>query len=525
MFFGNVSLVRASCRNRPLYTSSFRLADVTRTPNTSSLINGKWEAVVGLEIHAQINSLTKLFSGSPTSFNELVNTNVSVIDAAFPGVLPRLNAKCVDLAIKTSLALNADIHLRSSFDRKHYFYPDLPQGYQITQHYEPISTGGQIALTELDGAAQAIKVRIEQLQLEQDTGKSLHDLGPGRTLVDLNRAGTGLMEIVTMPDIRSSFEAGLVMRKLQTLLRCVGSSNGNMEEGSMRCDVNVSVHEVGTPFGTRCEIKNLNSVRFVTMAIDAEIRRHIEVLEQGGNIIQETRGYDVMANKTFWLRNKETAPDYRYMPEPDLPTLILSQSYVDSLRASLPELPDDRRVRIIHQYALNVHDANVLLGEAGGIEYFEAVCKGRDPRSVVNWMTHELFGQLAARAIPFHRCPVSPEQLGSLVDAVKGRLISGTIGKNVLAVMVDGDVRPAELIVEEKEWGVVGDADALRRVCEELVARNQDKVDIIRGGNPKLFIWFVGQAMRETKGRADPVLLNTVLEDVIGVGKDGNKMK
>ncbi|RUS23300.1 Aspartyl/Glutamyl-tRNA amidotransferase, subunit B/E [Endogone sp. FLAS-F59071] len=277
----------------------FRLADVTRTPNTSSLINGKWEAV-------------------------------------------RLNAKCVDLAIKTSLALNADIHLRSSFDRKHYFYPDLPQGYQITQHYEPISTGGQIALTELDGAAQAIKVRIEQLQLEQDTGKSLHDLGPGRTLVDLNRAGTGLMEIVTMPDIRSSFEAGLVMRKLQTLLRCVGSSNGNMEEGSMRCDVNVSVHEVGTPFGTRCEIKNLNSVRFVTMAIDAEIRRHIEVLEQGGNIIQETRGYDVMANKTFWLRNKETAPDYRcvvsrsnciylvhlrcrYMPEPDLPTLILSQ--------------------------------------------------------------------------------------------------------------------------------------------------------------------------------------------------------
>ncbi|KAF0374333.1 glutamyl-tRNA amidotransferase chain B [Gigaspora margarita] len=333
--------------------------------------SNKWETIIGLEVHAQLNSKTKLFSSSSTSFNEPVNTNVSVIDAAFPGTLPQLNTKCVELAVAASLALSGNVQLVSSFDRKQYFYPDLPPGYQITQHYAPISLGGKIFLNQLDGLEYDTMVRIKQIQLEQDTGKSIHDIVPGMTLIDLNRAGTGLIEIVTEPDMRTSKEAGLTVKKLQSILRTIGSSDGNMEEGSLRCDVNVSVHEHETPYGTRCEIKNLNSIKFLMAAIDVEIERQIKELENGNKIVQETRGFDVLKNKTFRLRTKETATDYRYMPEPDLSPLILNKDYITRISNNLPELPDDLKTRIMKQYGIPLHDVIVLMNETGGVKYFE----------------------------------------------------------------------------------------------------------------------------------------------------------
>ncbi|KAM3585931.1 hypothetical protein VKS41_002469 [Umbelopsis sp. WA50703] len=473
-------------------------------------VNG-WNAVIGLEIHAQIDTRTKLFSDTVTSFNSPVNTNISVVDAAFPGVQPTLNEKCVELAVKTAIALGSTINKRSTFDRKHYFYPDLPQGYQITQHYKPIANGGVVLLSEKDGIAEPMQVRIEQVQLEQDTGKSIHDMRPNMTLLDLNRAGAGLMEIVTKPDMRSALEAGQFVKKLQALLRC----------GSFRCDVNVSVHKDGEAWGTRCELKNLNSVRFLSAAIDAEIERQITILQNGGNIEQETRGYDVENGKTFRLRGKETAHDYRYMPEPDLPTLILTEEYIEALRNNMPELPDAQWSRMVQQYGLSDHDATVLLSEAGAAEYFETVCKGRPPKLVVNWITHELFGQIGSKGVSFSSNPVSTHQLGSLVDLVQSGSITGMTAKNVLKIMIDEpQPRFALDIVEEKGWKKVGDESKLREMCLALMDKNPDKVSSIRSGNTKLATWLIGQIMRDTRGLADPVTLNKVLEEALGVKLD-----
>ncbi|CAG8580123.1 17496_t:CDS:10, partial [Acaulospora morrowiae] len=430
---------------------------------THNLYQGKWEAIIGLEIHAQISSRTKLFSSSSTSFNEPVNTNISVIDAAFPGTIPRLNSKCVDLAVATSLVLSGDVQLISSFDRKQYFYPDLPAGYQITQHYAPLSIGGKLILTHLDDddVDHEIEVRIKQIQLEQDTGKSIHDVRPGMALIDLNRAGVGLMEIVTEPDIRTPKEAGLTLRKLQSILRAVGSSDGNMEEGSLRCDANVSIHEPGTPFGTRCEIKNLNSVKFLMGAIDAEIERQANELRNGNRVIQETRGYNVAENKTFRLRTKETAIDYRYMPEPDLPPLIITKAY-------------ERKIRLMKNYKISLQDVKTLMGEDGGVEYYEEVAKNHNPLLASNWITHELYGLLHSKNIKFSKNPVSTAQLGSIIECIRIGDISGKIGKLVLGQMVSGDKRLAPEIIEEKDWKQITDVNALEAICKEILSQNPE---------------------------------------------------
>ncbi|CAO3611762.1 unnamed protein product [Mucor fragilis] len=445
------------------------------TASTKGFIKEGWEAVIGIEVHAQINTNTKLFSDSSTSYNDTVNTHVSTIDAAFPGVQPRLNKKAVDMAVKTALALQGQVQKRSSFDRKHYFYPDLPQGYQITQQREPISRGGFIMLTENDGASTPIKVGIHQLQMEQDTGKSLHDMRPGETLLDLNRAGTGLMEIVTRPDLRSSYEAGLLVKKLQNILQWVGSSKANLEEGSMRCDVNVSVRRKGEEFGTRCELKNLNRIRILSMAIDAEIKRQIEVIENGGEIHVETRRYDEERDVTFRLRDKESAPDYRYMPEPDLPPLLLSQDYIDSIAGTLSELPDACLERIIKQYDLNLLGANLLLHEYKCVDYFEKVCEGRHAKTVSNWTLNELSGALASKGISFQENPISVKRFGDLIDLVQKGTITGNTGKDVIKLMISNPSDPID-IVKEKGWLKINDVGQLSVLCQELIEKNAEKV-------------------------------------------------
>ncbi|KAG2214007.1 hypothetical protein INT47_001278 [Mucor saturninus] len=474
-----------------------------------------WEAVIGIEVHAQLNTKTKLFSGSSTSYNDLINTHVSTIDAAFPGVQPRLNGHAVELAVKTALALQGNVQKKSTFDRKHYFYPDLPQGYQITQQREPISRGGYILLTENDGAEKPLKVGIHQLQLEQDTGKSLHDMRPGETLLDLNRAGTGLMEIVTMPDLRSSFEAGLLVKKLQNILQWVGSSKANLEEGSMRCDVNVSVNRIGEEFGTRCELKNLNRVRILSMAIDAEIKRQIEVIESGGKITVETRRYDEDKGVTFKLRDKENAPDYRYMPEPDLPPLILSQEFIDKIGNTISELPDQCLDRLMNQYGLNLTNANLLLHEYKCVDYFENVSSGRNSKAVANWTLNELSGALASKGISFQENPISIERFGNLIDLVQNGTITGKTGKDVMKLMLDDTSDPLD-IIKEKGWLRITDKDQLKVLCDELVNKNLKKATAVQNGDSKLFKWFIGQAMGRTRGMADSNVLNQVLSSSLG---------
>ncbi|CAB4438225.1 unnamed protein product [Rhizophagus irregularis] len=494
--------VLKSFRHNIIYVKKF---------STHNLYQEKWEAIIGLEIHAQINSKKKLFSNSSTSFNEPVNTNVSVIDAAFPGTIPRINSKCVQLTVATSLALMGNVQPVSFFDRKHYFYPDLPAGYQITQHYAPISLGGKITLSPLDGLDYETDVRIKQIQIEQDTGKSIHDIKPGMALIDLNRSGTGLMEIVTEPDIRSSKEAGLTVRKLQTLLRTLGSSNGNMEEGSLRCDVNVSVHEIGTPFGTRCEIKNLNSIKFLMAAVDVEIERQIAELKKGHSIIQETRGYDVAANQTFRLRTKETSADYRYMPEPDIPSLIITEDYLTGIHNKLPELPDDLKKRLMNQYNISLRDVMSLMHEDGGVEYFEEIAKNRNPHHVVNWITHDLYGLLNTNNIKFNHNPVTTQQLGSIIDSIKTDDITAKTGRKILTIMVLGDKRLCHDIVQEKGWKQLTNTDELEIICKNILSKNPKQVQQYKQGNKNIFSWFVGQVMKETKSNANPKLVNNIL--------------
>ncbi|KAG0260724.1 hypothetical protein BG011_001673 [Mortierella polycephala] len=461
-------------------------------PLHRNLIKGRWEPIIGLEIHAQIKSKTKLFSGAYTSFNAPTNSNVSLIDAAYPGTLPQLSQECVDLAVKTSLALEAHVYPTSSFDRKHYFYPDLPLGYQITQHYEPLAQNGRVVLSSLDGLDYTLTVGIEQLQLEQDTGKSIHDIYPGLTLLDLNRAGTGLMEIVTKPDMRSSKEAGILVKKLQALLRAVNSSDGNMDEGSMRCDVNVSVHEVGKPYGERSELKNLNSIKSVVDAIDAEIERQIDAYESNIPVTQETRGFDASTGKT--------------------------QETIMELKRTLPELPDVRRERIMKTYGLGMIETRTLMGEEGMVEYFEDVMSsGRQAKSVISWTIHELLGRFNSRGIEFSPNVISVAQLGSLIDCIDQGLISTNVGKNVLNLMIDGDSRDANAIVEEKGWKQIDNLSELEKMCEEIMTKYPDKVKVIQKGNIGVLGFLIGQIMKQNHGRANPVVVSNMLRTKMGL--------
>lgn len=470
---------------------------------------GKWEIILGLEVHAQVISESKLFSGAATTFGAEPNSQVSLVDAAFPGMLPVINRKCVEQAVRTGLGLNAEINLKSVFDRKNYFYADLPAGYQISQYTQPIVGKGTIILDLPEG--QKREVGITRLHLEQDAGKSLHDQHPTKSYIDLNRAGVALMEIVSEPDMRSAEEAAAYLKKLRAILRYLGTCDGNMEEGSMRCDVNVSVRKPGDPLGTRCEIKNVNSIRYVQQAIEYEARRQIEIIEDGGTIKQETRLYDPNKGETRSMRSKEHAHDYRYFPDPDLLPLILDQKWVSEIQATLPELPDAKRARFVKDFGLSDYDAGVLVGEKESADFFEAVAKGRDAKLASNWVSSELFGLLNKAGKSITDSPVSAEALGGLIDLIADNTISGRIAKDVFAEMFETG-QAARDIVESKGLRQVTDTGAIDAAIDDIMAKNADKVAEYRGGKDKLLGFFVGQVMKATGGKANPALLNERLK-------------
>ncbi|QCN96631.1 Asp-tRNA(Asn)/Glu-tRNA(Gln) amidotransferase GatCAB subunit B (plasmid) [Azospirillum argentinense] len=469
---------------------------------------GDWEIVIGLEVHAQVISNAKLFSGAATAFGAEPNSQVSFVDAAFPGMLPVINEHCIEQAVRTGLGLKAQINLHSVFDRKNYFYADLPQGYQISQYLQPIVGKGEIVLDLPDGSSRT--VGVTRLHLEQDAGKSLHDQHPAKTYIDLNRSGVALMEIVSEPDMRTAEEAGAYVRKLRSILRYLGTCDGNMEEGSMRCDVNVSVRKPGAPFGTRCEIKNVNSIRFVMQAIEYEARRQIEIIEEGGKIDQETRLWDTTRFVTRSMRSKEEAHDYRYFPDPDLLPLELDAAWVEDIKRTLPELPDDKKARFIAEYKLSPYDANVLVSEKARADFFEAVAKGRDPKLAANWVTGELFGYLNKAGKEIEESPVSAENLGGLIDLIADNTISGRIAKEVFEAMFETGEKPAD-IVEKKGLRQVTDTGAIESSIDAVLAANADKVAEFRSGKDKLFGFFVGQVMKATQGKANPALVNEIL--------------
>tara|TARA_R110002110_G_scaffold91964_19_gene239318 strand:+ start:1577 stop:3040 length:1464 start_codon:yes stop_codon:yes gene_type:complete len=477
---------------------------------------GDWEVVIGLEVHAQVVSNAKLFSGSSTSFGAAQNSHVSLVDAAMPGMLPVINRKCVEQAVRTGLGLKARINNYSIFDRKNYFYADLPFGYQISQFQQPVVGEGTVVLDFEDGSTR--EVGIERLHLEQDAGKSVHDLHPTQSAIDLNRAGVALMEIVSMPDMRSPEEAGLYLRKLRSILRYLGTCDGNMEEGSMRADVNVSVRKVGdTQLNTRCEIKNVNSVRFVMQAIEIEAERQIEVWESGQEVRQETRLFDPNKGETRSMRSKEMAHDYRYFPDPDLLPLELDQAWVDEIAASLPELPDEKADRFMSQYGLSAYDARVLVAEREIAEFFEVAAEGRDGKQAANWVTGNLFGALNKAGLDIAASPVSAASLGRLLDLISEDVISGKIAKNVFEIMFEdgNDPDPAK-IVEEKGLKQVTDTGAIEALVDEAITANPDKVAEIRAGKDKLKGWFVGQIMKASQGKANPAMVNELLDKKIG---------
>ena len=471
--------------------------------------SGEWEVVIGMEVHAQVTSASKLFSGSSTSFGANPNQNVSLVDAAMPGMLPVINAECVRQAIKTGLGLNAEINLFSVFDRKNYFYADLPQGYQISQFKQPIVGEGAITIELKDGSSH--QIGIERLHLEQDAGKSLHDQHPTKSYIDLNRSGVALMEIVSRPDLRSAEQAGAYIKKLRSILRYLGTCDGNMEEGSLRADVNVSVRKPGEVLGTRTETKNLNSVRFIMQAIDFEVERQIEILEAGGQINQETRLFDTTTGETRQMRSKEDAHDYRYFPDPDLLPLTFTQDYVNEIKSSLPELPDQIKARMIAEYGLSAYDAAVLTEERETAEFYERASDGRDKKLVANWMSVELFGALNKAGKSLSESPVSPTALGKLVDLISDGTISGRIAKDVFADMFETG-RDATVIIEEKGLKQVSDAGSIEGLVDQVLADNQDKVAEYRGGKDKLFGFFVGQTMKLSGGQANPGMVNQVLK-------------
>lgn len=474
---------------------------------------GDWEIVIGMEIHAQVTSNAKLFSGASTGFGAEPNAHVSLVDAAMPGMLPVINAECVRQAVRTGLGLNAQVNKRSTFDRKNYFYPDLPQGYQISQYKSPIIGEGEIVV-DLSPTEQII-VGIERLHLEQDAGKSIHDQHPTMSFVDLNRSGVALMEIVSKPDLRSADEAKAYVSKLRTILRYLGTCDGDMEKGNLRADVNVSVRKPGDPFGTRCEIKNVNSIRFIGQAVDTEARRQIGILEDGGTIDQETRLYDPGKGETRSMRSKEEAHDYRYFPDPDLLPLEFDDAFVAALKADLPELPDAKKARFIAEYGLSPYDASVLVAEREQADYFEAVAKGRDGKAAANWVINELFGRLNKEGKEVTGSPVSAAQLGGLVDLIGEGTISGKIAKDLFEILWSEGGDPREL-VESRGMKQVTDTGAIEKAVDEIIAANPDKVEQVKA-KPTMLGWFVGQAMKASGGKANPQALNEILKKKLGI--------
>jgi aspartyl-tRNA(Asn)/glutamyl-tRNA(Gln) amidotransferase subunit B len=487
---------------------------------SAKLIRGgtaDWEVVIGMEVHAQVTSQAKLFSGASAAFGGEPNSHVSLVDAAMPGMLPVINEACVRQAVRTGLGLKARINLKSVFDRKNYFYPDLPQGYQISQYKSPIVGEGEVAVDLPD---YTVTVGIERLHLEQDAGKSLHDQHPTRSFVDLNRSGVGLMEIVSKPDLRSAEEAKAFLAKLRAILRYLGTCDGNMEEGSLRADVNVSVRRPGEPLGTRCEIKNVNSIRFIGQAIDYEARRQIGVIEDGGTIEQETRLFDAGRGETRSMRNKEEAHDYRYFPDPDLLPLELSQAYVDALARDLPELPDDKKGRFMRDFGLSAYDADVLVAERESADYFQSVVGKpdgtlRDAKAAANWVINELFGRLNKEGRDIAGSPVSAQQLGVILDLIAEGTISGKIAKDVFEFVWahGGDPRA---VVESRGLKQVTDLGAIETIIDAIIAGNPDKVAQARS-KPTMIGWFVGQAMKASGGKANPQAVNDLLKRKLGL--------
>jgi aspartyl-tRNA(Asn)/glutamyl-tRNA(Gln) amidotransferase subunit B len=489
------------------------MSGADKSSNLIKGATGDWEVVIGMEIHAQVTSNAKLFSGASTEFGGEPNSHVSLVDAAMPGMLPVINEECVRQAIRTGLGLKAQINLKSVFDRKNYFYPDLPQGYQISQYKSPVVGEGAVVVDLPDG--ESFSVGIERLHLEQDAGKSLHDQHPTLSYVDLNRSGVALMEIVSKPDIRSAEQAQAFLAKLRSILRYLGTCDGDMEKGNLRADVNVSVRRPGGPLGTRCEIKNMNSIRFIGQAIDHEARRQIDIIEEGGAIEQETRLFDPHKGETRPMRSKEEAHDYRYFPDPDLLPLEFDQAYVDALKAHLPELPDDKKARFRKDYALSAYDADVLVAERASADYFETVAKGRDAKIAANWIINELFGRLNKEGKDIAAAPVDAAQLGAVLDLMGDGTISGKIAKDLFEIvwMEGGDPRQ---IVEARGMKQVTDLGAIEKVVDDIIAKNPDKVADAKS-NPKAIGWFVGQAMKASGGKANPKAVNDLLAKKLGL--------
>ena len=485
---------------------------MTNAGQNSNYISGKtgdWEIVIGLEIHAQVLSSSKLFSGASTEFGKDPNHNVSLVDAAMPGMLPVINQTCIKQAIKSGIALNAEINKYSVFDRKNYFYADLPQGYQISQYKYPIVGEGSIKITDANGEDKVIG--IERIHLEQDAGKSLHDQHPSKSFIDLNRTGVALMEIVSKPDLRSPEEAASYVKKIRTVLRYIETCDGNMEQGSLRADCNVSVRKPNGDLGTRCEIKNLNSIKFISQAIQYEAERQVEILENGGVIDQETRLFDTSTGETRSMRSKEDAHDYRYFPDPDLLPLELSDSQISEIRSDMPELPDQLVERLISEYGITKYDANVIVEEKEYVHYYENSAKNRDGKLVVNWMTSELFGLLKKNNIQFNQNPISPNYLNELVELIENKTISGKIAKDVFEIMFATSKSP-KVIVKEKGLEQVTDDSAIEVFVDQVINENNDKVKEYLSGKDKLFGFFVGQVMKVSQGKANPGLVNKILK-------------
>ncbi|MDB5525689.1 MAG: gatB [Rhizobium sp.] len=496
------------------------LVDV-RTPDPKRFIagaTGDWEVIIGLEVHAQVTSRSKLFSGASTEFGRPQNSNVSLVDAAMPGMLPVINEECVKQAVRTGLGLKAQINHRSVFDRKNYFYPDLPQGYQISQFKDPIVGEGKITISigpDRQGQFEDVEIGIERLHLEQDAGKSMHDQHPTMSYVDLNRSGVALMEIVSKPDMRSADEAKAYVTKLRTIVRYLGTCDGNMDEGSMRADVNVSVRKPGGEFGTRCEIKNVNSIRFVGQAIEYEARRQIAILEEGGSIDQETRLFDANKGETRSMRSKEDAHDYRYFPDPDLLPLEFDNEFVGKLLAELPELPDDKKVRLVKDVGLTIYDASVLVSEKAIADYFEKLAAGRDGKIAANWVINDLLGALNKAGKDIEETPVSPAQLGSILDMISDGTISGKIAKDLFEIIWAEGGDPRE-VVEARGMKQVTDTGAIEKAVDEIIAANPDQVEKAKA-KPSLAGWFVGQVMKSTGGKANPQAVQALVKAKLGL--------
>ena len=469
-----------------------------------------YEVVIGLEVHAQVLSNSKLFSSSSTKFGAEPNTQVSLVDAAFPGMLPVINEFCIKQAVKTGIGLKAKVNKRSIFDRKNYFYADLPQGYQISQYKDPIVGEGSVIL---DLPVGEKTIRIERLHLEQDAGKSIHDIDPQNTLVDLNRSGVALMEIVSKPDLRSPDEVNAYIKKLRSIMRYLGTCDGNMQEGSLRADVNVSVRKKGEKkYGTRCEIKNVNSIKFMQMAIEYEANRQVDVIEEGGFIDQETRLFDTKKNETRSMRSKEDAHDYRYFPDPDLLPLEISDNFINDIKKSIPELPDEKKKRFIEKFNLSSYEANILVSDIETSKYFEEVIKNSDVKLSTNWITGELFAMLNDKNLEISKSPISAKNLSKLINLIKDGTISGKIAKSVFEIMTTGDKNPVD-IVEEKGLKQQSDPKELEKLIDKVVNDNPDKVKEYKSGKEKLFGFFVGQAMKASSGKANPKLINDILKN------------